>query len=331
MMPELIVKWPAGELAVHFDANVTLLAAALGGGIPVENSCLRGDCQRCSALVVRGHAQQADGKDSICAGEAGLLCQLKSSADIEVELASDPFEVLPAPRLYPVKINGLDWLSDDVVRLRLITPKGQYFEYIGGQYIDVIRQGIRRSYSVFAVDQDSRSIECHIRLVSGGLMSDWLRHEAKIGDLLQIHGPHGRFILRDHMRAGRSYFLATGTGIVPVLSMLRSSSENTVYQLGKKLIIWGNRQTNDAYNLIQFKNICKQYKIDLILAFSKESFTKNIKHVIDGLPNALSDDLIFAAGNPRMVSDARQISVKRGLSVNRFYSDAFSFASAHGD
>lgn len=330
-MPELVFKWPLGERAVHFDVTETLLAAALRAGIAVENSCQRGDCHRCSAVIVSGQANELKTQHIVGRGDGGLLCQLKSGSDIAVELAHDPNEVLPPAKLYPAKICGLDWLTGDVARLRMFTPKGQHLEYRGGQYIDIIKNGIRRSYSVYSVDPESRFIECHIRLVSGGSMSHWLRHEAKIGDLLQIHGPHGRFILRDHMNSRRCYFLATGTGIVPVLSMFKSSNINILNKLGNKFLIWGNRHTYDIYNFNEFKTICLNYNIELILALSKESFTKKIKYVTHGLPKALSDDYIFASGNPHMVSDAKKMGLSRGLSAHRFYSDAFSFSSAHGD
>ncbi len=144
MMPTLIMNWPAGEQLVHFDKNETLLSAALKAGIPVENSCQRGDCQRCIGVVRQGSARISGSDETIGPGGSLLLCQVKSSSDIEIELAHDPNEILPPPKLYQAKIIGLERLASDVIRLEMVTPKRQYLDYIGGQYIDLIRHGIIR-------------------------------------------------------------------------------------------------------------------------------------------------------------------------------------------
>ncbi len=63
-------------------------------------------------------------------------------------------------------------------------------------------------------------IELMIRLVPDGKMSRWLQETAKVGDRVKLQAPLGSFGIDD--RASRHVFVAGGTGLAPVLSMIRS-------------------------------------------------------------------------------------------------------------
>jgi ferredoxin-NADP reductase len=56
--------------------------------------------------------------------------------------------------------------------------------------------------------------------VPDGKMSRWLQETAKVGDRVKLQAPLGSFGLDD--RARRHVFVAGGTGLAPVLSMIRS-------------------------------------------------------------------------------------------------------------
>ncbi len=51
-------------------------------------------------------------------------------------------------------------------------------------------------------------------------MSDYLFKRAKVGDLLRLEGPLGTFFYRNNEICERVIFLATGTGIAPIKSIL---------------------------------------------------------------------------------------------------------------
>lgn len=329
-MPNLTFEWPGGCRSLGFDNEKPILDSVLKADFPVDHSCLRGDCLRCSALLIHGEATDLSTDDHLVAGRSVLLCQLKAKGDLKLELANNPYEDMIAPKLFPAKIVGLDPLSHDVVRIRLVTPKGQVLRYKGGQYIDLIlKPDTRRSYSIYNVDAESREIECHIRIVSGGRISNWLNKSASVGDLIQIHGPHGRFVYRDHLSASRTWFFATGTGIVPILSMLRSINQHNLLKLGIMTLFWGNRKIEDTYKIDGLHEFLKSNKVSLIMAYSRESALSEMSYVTDGIKDISPSDLLFAAGNPAMVSDVRQLAISKGTNPNRIFSDAFAFDASN--
>lgn len=103
------------------------------------------------------------------------------------------------------------------------------FDFTAGQYITVKAkintEEVRRAYSICtAPNQDQLGIS--VKMINGGKMSTYLNNDVKKGDALEIMKPDGRFTLitlpdvqRDH------YFFAAGSGITPVMSMIKSMLE----------------------------------------------------------------------------------------------------------
>jgi benzoate/toluate 1,2-dioxygenase reductase subunit len=70
-------------------------------------------------------------------------------------------------------------------------------------------------------------MEFLIRLLPGGAMSTFLENEAGTDHVLTLSGPYGAFFLRDEHKRVPHIFVAGGTGLAPILSMidtLRQSS-----------------------------------------------------------------------------------------------------------
>src|SRR5206468_931074 len=81
------------------------------------------------------------------------------------------------------------------------------------------RRHVTRSYSFSNAPHEER-LTFLVKLTPGGAMSDYLTQRAAIGDTITFTGPHGSFFLRDAQRP--VLMLAGGTGLAPILSMLRA-------------------------------------------------------------------------------------------------------------
>ena len=98
------------------------------------------------------------------------------------------------------------------------------FEFQPGQFITaratIGGQDVRRSYSLCSTPAQlrlHRHIQIGVRAVEGGLMSNWLTQELKVGDRLQVAAPEGRFVIK-RPRALHRVGFAAGSGITPILS-----------------------------------------------------------------------------------------------------------------
>lgn len=124
-------------------------------------------------------------------------------------------------------MTGLKERSGRVVGLRGVAP-GAFeltFERDGlrfraGEEITVHGPGALgdRTYSLLGSEGDEH-LRILFRVVPDGALSPWLAG-LKAGDTLPFTGPHGNFILRDPSRP--VMFVATGTGIAPAVSFVRT-------------------------------------------------------------------------------------------------------------
>ncbi|WP_418315142.1 2Fe-2S iron-sulfur cluster-binding protein [Piscinibacter sakaiensis] len=101
------------------------------------------------------------------------------------------------------------------------------FRYQPGQYLtlraDIAGEDVRRNYSICGSSADSNALRVAIRLLPGGRFSSWAALQLAPGDTLQVLPPEGRFVLQtDPARQRHVVFFAAGSGITPVIAVLRS-------------------------------------------------------------------------------------------------------------
>ena len=65
-----------------------------------------------------------------------------------------------------------------------------------------------------------RSLELTVKRVSGGLVSNWMCDELKLGSQLRVRGPAGRFSCFNYP-SRKFLFIAAGSGVTPIMSMCR--------------------------------------------------------------------------------------------------------------
>lgn len=92
------------------------------------------------------------------------------------------------------------------------------FDFAAGQYLSVRYDGRTRPYSI-ASSPNREKTELCIRRVPDGRLSPNLCDELSVGDRLTVRGPSGHLLLEDVSRRDLT-FLATGTGVAPMKSMI---------------------------------------------------------------------------------------------------------------
>jgi ferredoxin-NADP reductase len=99
--------------------------------------------------------------------------------------------------------------------------------HIAGQHVDVrltASDGYSavRSYSIASAPSPDRHIELTIERLPDGEVSPYLTQEVAVGDRLELRGPIGGwFVWRNH-QAEPVQLVAGGSGIVPLMAMVRS-------------------------------------------------------------------------------------------------------------
>jgi ferredoxin-NADP reductase len=119
------------------------------------------------------------------------------------------------------RIAELERVGDALVRLRL--EVADRFSFLPGQHC-VLRlraeddYTAQRSYSI-ASDPADPLLELMVECLPGGEVSGHLHDEARVGDELELRGPIGGWFT--WTGEATAVCLAGGTGVVPIVSMLR--------------------------------------------------------------------------------------------------------------
>src|SRR5579863_3334514 len=309
-----------------------VLEAALRAGLNLPHSCKSGHCGSCRARLLDGAIHYPNGRPlGLSAAEAAggfvLLCQARADTDLVVEARQIANVADVEIKTLPCRIERLTHLAPDVMQVMLRLPAVEPLRFRPGQYLDVLLDERRRSFSIASPPHDSKLIELHVRRVLGGGFTERIfggSAEAPTldcGSLLRIEGPIGQFSYRDG--AGPVLMIAGGTGFAPLKSMLRHALEN-----GSRRPIhlyWGARAQVDLYEEAQVLEWLARYPQLKFTAVLSEARRVQAAHQRRGWVHEivlreqarLEDFEVYAAGPPALIETLRAHLPGQGLAPGR--------------
>lgn len=221
--------------SVSFECGATedVISGALKRNVILLASCREGGCATCKAECTDGDYEL--GNVSVQAlppdeEEDGfvLLCRTypRSNLTIHLPYTYDRISFGAVTREWVGEITACDRIASNVARLAvrpLDAATGQPAEvrFFPGQFLDIEIPGtdVWRSYSMASLS-GSAELEFLIRILPDGRFSTFLRDAALPGVKVKLRGPSGAFALKENGFRPR-YFVAGGTGLSPVLAMIR--------------------------------------------------------------------------------------------------------------
>jgi CDP-4-dehydro-6-deoxyglucose reductase len=155
-------------------------------------------------------------------------------------------------------------------------------------------------------------------------MSAYFFKEAKINDLLRLEGPIGTFFLRDSSFKN-IVFLATGTGIAPIKSILEGlDKSHEQYQNKNFWVIVGARYQDDLFWEPNLKNLHIKYIPVLSRQVNDWNGAKGyVQDIVLKQQIDLENTQVYACGSNEMIKSAKELFLKNNLKENNFFSDAF--------
>lgn len=208
-------------------AGTSILDAALENELPVLYQCRSGSCSSCLASLTDGASTVMAGSSSTLLPsdiEAGqrLLCVCQADTDCTFDLAYSSEVSATPPQHFKAFIDSVERIGSNVMKLTVELAEGDWVEFRPGQFmqIEVPGLGVVRSYSPSSTNARLPKMEFLIRLLPEGAMSGYLENQAQIDDVLTMSGPYGAFFLREEYRRAPHIFVAGGTGLAPIISMV---------------------------------------------------------------------------------------------------------------
>jgi CDP-4-dehydro-6-deoxyglucose reductase len=318
----------------------TLLDAALDSSLNLPHSCKGGNCGACRARLLRGEIHYPNGpplglSDAEAAEGLILLCQAHPDTDLCIEtFAMRAADAATIKRL-PCRIERTQELSHDVLGVFLQLPVAEAFTFEPGQYIDIMLPGgRRRSFSIASPPHDSRPLELHVRRVAGGEFTDRLFQQNPERTLLTMEGPLGQFVYRQGQPPGSvappMLLIGGGTGIAPLISILRHVIENSIDRDIR--VYWGVRSERDLYAHARLENLsARAARMRYLPVLSEPTLAwRGRSGWVHEAALQDIDDLgaheVYAAGPPAMIAAVQREFGGRGVSPSRLHFDSFDYA-----
>jgi ring-1,2-phenylacetyl-CoA epoxidase subunit PaaE len=203
----------------------------------------------------------------------------------------------------------------------------QEFQFKSGQYLTlkatIDGEEIRRSYSICSSPSEG-SLTVTSKIVKGGKMSNYLFHRLSVGDELSVMSPDGNFKLS--AEDAPVVFFAAGSGITPVLSMLKDSLENRQQEVQ---LYYGNRSEEDIIFKDEIKNLQQQYPDRLLvqhfLSSSSERIDAERIQAFCETEHSLAQQAHFYICGPSgMIQSTEEALKNNGVDKHRIHIEYFS-------
>lgn len=188
-------------------------------------------------------------------------------------------------------------------------------EALPGQYAVVqVSETVRRPYSIVAAEGNTVTFAVDTR--PGGVGSKYFE-STKVGDSTTGLFSMGDFLIRNLQP--NKLFVATGTGIAPVISMVEELEEKG--HKGKVVLLWGMRKQEDNYmdRLLNLADL--KLDVTFIPCYSREDMpiqgafngrvTQALKEL--DLPVGPNDTETYIVGRPEVVKEVSGILKEMGF------------------
>lgn len=330
------------NIALQFEDGVTRMIpcnpgelvcdAAYRAKINIPLDCRDGACGTCKAHCESGsfemgaYIDDALAPDEAAAGGV-LTCQMRPTSDCLIRIPASSAACKTAAATHEGTLTRINRSSPTTVTFSLQVESA--LNFLPGQYVNLQVPGHEehRAYS-FSSAPGRQEVSFLIRDVPGGLMSSFMRNDARPGGSMRFTGPYGSFYLRPIERP--VLMLAGGTGLAPFLSMLqwlRSHPSSHPITLA-----YGVNGTEDLVELETLDLLRKELPdFDYFtVVVDKASGHPRTGYVTDHLTSAhlnAGEVDIYVCGPPPMVEGVRRWIASAGVTPHQFLFEKFSPAT----
>ena len=222
MSAHVVVRPSRHEFFV--DGADTILDAALRSGLALNYGCSNGNCGLCKARVVSGQVQKVRHQDYVLSEAEKrqgytLMCSHTAVGDLVIEALEsvDPGDIPPQQIVAQVK--AMQALGDDLMLLRLQTPRTNRLRFLAGQNLTLTLGEASAQLPIASCPCDDRNLDFHVVRNAADSFAQRVFGSLKAGHAVTLFGPWGDFVLRaDSPRS--ILFLACDTGFAPVKSLI---------------------------------------------------------------------------------------------------------------
>ncbi len=246
------------------------------------------------------------------------------------------------PEFHELRIASIAPLTTDAVAITFVVPDDltSAYTFTAGQHLtlrsDLAGDDVRRSYSICSAE--GGPLRIGVKRLPGGAFSEKALGVLGVGDTLEVMTPMGRFgsALRaaEHQSLG---FVAAGSGVTPVLSLVQTALETTDVQVS---LVCANRTAGSVMFLDEIADLKDRFpaRLHVVHVLSREPQESELlsgrldRERMQRVLRALVEprqDAWFLCGPFDLVTAAHEALVLEGVDAGAIHSELFHAESLH--
>ncbi|WP_432790122.1 hybrid-cluster NAD(P)-dependent oxidoreductase [Brevibacterium sp. K11IcPPYGO002] len=259
----------------------------------------------------------------------------ESASPVLAELQLDP-ELLTGP----VEVTGITRVTHDVTTFELRAGWMTSVDFAPGQYVTmrIPELGLERCYSISSAPFGTNIFTITVKRVPGGAVSTHLHDNVRVGDRLHADGPYGLFSTSFH-QAERHLFLSAGSGITPIMSMVRSLLARQG-GFGTDITFVHSASTpEDIIFRAELEQLAEVAGVSVTILCSRDSEDEtwigrlgriDANTLAEVVPDA-ADRETFVCGPGPYMEAVRPLLAEAGVASARMHEESFVFATSPAD
>jgi ring-1,2-phenylacetyl-CoA epoxidase subunit PaaE len=243
---------------------------------------------------------------------------------------------------YPLSVTAVSRLTPDAVAVTFKLPEDlkDTFTFTAGQYLTIKHiqsdTELRRAYSIASRPNDNELV-IGIKKVPGGRFSAFANDTLKAGDVLEVMPPQGRFIYPHAPQEKTFLAVAAGSGITPIMSILKSALEQDSET--KFVLLYGNRSMDETMFREELQNLATNFpnRFTLHYIFSRQREeealfgrieSSTINYVVKNKHKDLKFDRVYLCGPQAMIETAQDSLSNLGIAPESISLELFTEVAA---
>ena len=189
----------------------------------------------------------------------------------------------------------------------------------------------QRSYSLASSPGDTNLIEIAIELIDDGEVSSYFHDSVEPGEMIEIRGPIGGHFTWEPSHTKSSIFVAGGSGIAPIISMLRHRF--TVKNNAPVLLLFSVRTEDDILYREElermFDNDPSLHVVTTITRGTSKDWIGNTRRIDQGMIDSalvntgVKPESAYVCGGSGFVESIADILLDTGLDFNQIHIERF--------
>ena len=215
------------------------------------------------------------------------------------------------------------------------------FAFKAGQYITlkttIGNQEIRRDYSLCSSPK-SLELKVAVKEVKDGTFSSYANNTLKVGDVLDVAPPKGRFVFTPNDAKTKNIAaFAAGSGITPILSIIKCALEEEIHS--KVILVYGNKTNEDTMFLSELLELQHEYKdrFSVQFVFSQQDEDdaifgriekSTVNYVVKNKHKHIEVDAFYLCGPETMIHTVKGVLTEHGIDEDRIHFELFKAAKS---